>query len=303
MKDVLIIGEGPAGLTAGIYCCRAGLNTAIIEKQYAGGQAFNTDLIENYPGFPDGISGQELASLMERQAQRLGCEIISDQALSIKIDGNFSVQLHSSELEARSIILCNGASPKSLELENEENYIGHGLSYCAVCDGFFFRGKDVAVVGGGDTALGDALYLAKFARKVYLIHRRAQLRGAKLLQDRIAENERIEFIPDCIVAQLNGQPNLSSIITINTANGLQRELKIQGLFIAVGNKPDTEMLRGTVELDRNGYIIADQEMRTSVPGIFAAGDSRQKHLRQIVTAAADGALAAESAIEYINNLG
>lgn len=177
------------------------------------------------------------------------------------------------------------------------------MSYCAVCDGFFFRGKDVAVVGGGDTALGDALYLAKFARKVYLIHRRAQLRGAKLLQDRIAENERIEFIPDCIVAQLNGQPNLSSIITINTANGLQRELKIQGLFIAVGNKPDTEMLRGTVELDRNGYIIADQEMRTSVPGIFAAGDSRQKHLRQIVTAAADGALAAESAIEYINNLG
>ena len=188
-------------------------------------------------------------------------------------------------------------------MENEENYIGHGLSYCAVCDGFFFRGKDVAVIGGGDTALGDALYLAKFARKVYLIHRRAQLRGAKLLQDRIASNERIQFIPDSTVAQLNGQPNLSSITILNKTTGLQSELEVQGIFIAVGNKPDTDMLRGTIELDENGYIVTDQEMRTSVPGIFAAGDSRQKHLRQIITAASDGALAAESAVEYINNLG
>lgn len=302
MKDVLIIGAGPAGLTAGIYCCRAGLNTAIIEKLYAGGQAFNTDLIENYPGFPDGISGQELASLMERQAKRLGCEIISDQALSINPGKYFTVKLLSTSIEARSIILCNGASPKSLQLENEEDYIGHGLSYCAVCDGFFFRGKDVAVVGGGDTALGDALYLAKFARKVYLIHRRAQLRGAKLLQDRIAHNERIQFIPDSVVVQLNGQPNLSSITILNKTTDLQSELQIQGIFIAVGNKPDTDMLHGTVELDENGYIIADQNMRTSVPGIFAAGDSRQKHLRQIITAASDGAIAAENAIEYINNL-
>ena len=302
MKDVLIIGAGPAGLTAGIYCCRAGLDTAVIEKQYAGGQAFNTDLIENYPGFPDGISGQELSALMESQARRLGCEIISDQALSIETGKNFIVKMHSSSEEGRAVILCMGASPRSLGLENEEDYIGHGLSYCAVCDGFFFKGKDVAVIGGGDTALGDALYLSKFAHRVYLIHRRGQLRGAKLLQERIADNDKIEFVPDTVVVQLQGRPNLSSIMTLNKISGLQREIEVQGVFVAVGNKPDTDMLRGKLDLDHNGYIIADQELRTSVPGIFAAGDNRQKRLRQIVTAASDGALAAESAIEYINNL-
>lgn len=301
MKDVLIIGAGPAGLTAGIYCCRAGLDTVILEKKYAGGQAFNTDLIENYPGFPDGVSGQELSSLMERQAQRLGCEIIYDQAQAVKKDNYFTVNTQSASIQARSVILCSGASPRSLGLEREDAYIGHGLSYCAVCDGFFFRGKDVAVIGGGDTALGDALYLAKFARRVYLIHRRAELRGARQLQDKIFANEKIEFVPDSVVTALNGQPSLSSITVLNKISDAQRQLDIQGVFIAVGNKPDTDSLRGVIDLDENGYIIADQKMQTSVPGIFAAGDARQKRLRQIITAAADGALAAEGAVEYISN--
>lgn len=301
MKDVIIIGAGPAGLTAGIYCCRAGLDTAIIEKKYAGGQAFNTDLIENYPGFPDGISGQELSSLMERQTQRLGCEIIYDQVQAVKKDNYFIVHTLSDTLQARSVILCCGAKPRSLGLEGEEAYIGHGLSYCAVCDGFFFRGKDVAVIGGGDTALGDALYLAKFARRVYLVHRRAELRGARQLQDKIFANEKIEFVPDSVVTSLNGQPSLSSVTILNKISNVQRQLDIQGVFVAVGNKPDTDILRGAIDLDGNGYIIADQNMQSSVPGIFAAGDSRQKRLRQIITAAADGALAAEGVIEYINN--
>ena len=298
MYDVIILGAGPAGLTAGIYAARGGLNTVIVESKAVGGQAALTAEIENYPGF-ESVSGFELVSLIQAQCERLGVAFVYDNPVNVSLDGNIkSVETaYSGVLEARAVILATGAMPRTLGLPRESALMGGGVSYCATCDGAFFKGKAVAVVGGGNTAAEDALYLEKFASSVTLIHRRDALRADAILAKRIAEST-VKVAWDSVVTQLNGENKLSSVTLKNVKTGELSDLPVSGLFVAVGQTPATEGLKG-VELD-GGYIVTDEEMRTSLPGVFAAGDVRKKMLRQVVTATADGAIAAESAIKFLN---
>ena len=298
MYDVIILGAGPAGLTAGIYAARGGLNAVIVESKAVGGQAALTAEIENYPGF-ESVSGFELVSLMQAQCERLGVAFVYDNPVNVSGDGNIkSVETaYSGVLEARAVILATGAMPRTLGLPRESALMGGGVSYCATCDGAFFKGKAVAVVGGGNTAAEDALYLEKFASSVTLIHRRDALRADAILAKRIAEST-VKVAWDSVVTQLNGENKLSSVTLKNVKTGELSDLPVSGLFVAVGQTPATEGLKG-VELD-GGYIVTDEEMHTSLPGVFAAGDVRKKTLRQVVTATADGAIAAESAIKFLN---
>lgn len=298
MYDVIILGAGPAGLTAGIYAARGGLNAVIVESKAVGGQAALTAEIENYPGF-ESVSGFELVSLIQAQCERLGVAFVYDNPVNVSLDGNIkSVETaYSGVLEARAVILATGAMPRTLGLPRESALMGGGVSYCATCDGAFFKGKAVAVVGGGNTAAEDALYLEKFASSVTLIHRRDALRADAILAKRIAEST-VKVAWDSVVTQLNGENKLSSVTLKNVKTGELSDLPVSGLFVAVGQTPATEGLKG-VELD-GGYIVTDEEMHTSLPGVFAAGDVRKKTLRQVVTATADGAIAAESAIKFLN---
>ena len=298
MYDVIILGAGPAGLTAGIYAARGGLNAVIMESKAVGGQAALTAEIENYPGF-ESVSGFELVSLIQAQCERLGVTFVYDNPVNVSLDGNIkSVETaYSGVLEARAVIIATGAMPRTLGLPRESALMGGGVSYCATCDGAFFKGKAVAVVGGGNTAAEDALYLEKFASSVTLIHRRDALRADAILAKRIAEST-VKVAWDSVVTQLNGENKLSSVTLKNVKTGELSDLPVSGLFVAVGQTPATEGLKG-VELD-GGYIVTDEEMHTSLPGVFAAGDVRKKTLRQVVTATADGAIAAESAIKFLN---
>ena len=298
MYDVIILGAGPAGLTAGIYAARGGLNAVIMESKAVGGQAALTAEIENYPGF-ESVSGFELVSLIQAQCERLGIAFVYDNPVNVSLDGNIkSVETaYSGVLEARAVIIATGAMPRTLGLPRESALMGGGVSYCATCDGAFFKGKAVAVVGGGNTAAEDALYLEKFASSVTLIHRRDALRADAILAKRIAEST-VKVAWDSVVTQLNGENKLSSVTLKNVKTGELSDLPVSGLFVAVGQIPATEGLKG-VELE-GGYIVTDEEMRTSLPGVFAAGDVRKKTLRQVVTATADGAIAAESAIKFLN---
>ena len=298
MYDVIILGAGPAGLTAGIYAARGGLNAVIVESKAVGGQAALTAEIENYPGF-ESVSGFELVSLIQAQCERLGVAFVYDNPVNVSLDGNIkSVETaYSGVLEARAVIIATGAMPRTLGLPRESALMGGGVSYCATCDGAFFKGKTVAVVGGGNTAVEDALYLEKFASSVTLIHRRDALRADAILAKRIAEST-VKVAWDSVVTQLNGENKLSSVTLKNVKTGELSDLPVSGLFVAVGQTPATEGLKG-VELD-GGYIVTDEEMHTSLPGVFAAGDVRKKTLRQVVTATADGAIAAESAIKFLN---
>ena len=298
MYDVIILGAGPAGLTAGIYAARGGLNAVIMESKAVGGQAALTAEIENYPGF-ESVSGFELVSLIQAQCERLGVAFVYDNPVNVSLDGNIkSVETaYSGVLEARAVIIATGAMPRTLGLPRESALMGGGVSYCATCDGAFFKGKAVAVVGGGNTAAEDALYLEKFASSVTLIHRRDALRADAILAKRIAEST-VKVAWDSVVTQLNGENKLSSVTLKNVKTGELSDLPVSGLFVAVGQTPATEGLKG-VELD-GGYIVTDEEMHTSLPGVFAAGDVRKKTLRQVVTATADGAIAAESAIKFLN---
>ena len=298
MYDVIILGAGPAGLTAGIYAARGGLNAVIVESKAVGGQAALTAEIENYPGF-ESVSGFELVSLMQAQCERLGVAFVYDNPVNVSLDGNIKrvETAYSGVLEARAVIIATGAMPRTLGLPRESALMGGGVSYCATCDGAFFKGKAVAVVGGGNTAAEDALYLEKFASSVTLIHRRDALRADAILAKRIAEST-VKVAWDSVVTQLNGENKLSSVTLKNVKTGELSDLPVSGLFVAVGQTPATEGLKG-MELD-GGYIVTDEEMRTSLPGVFAAGDVRKKTLRQVVTATADGAIAAESAIKFLN---
>lgn len=298
MYDLIILGAGPAGLTAGIYAARGGLNAVIVESKAVGGQAALTAEIENYPGFAS-VSGYELVSLMQAQCEALGVSFVFDAPVTLSLDGDVKrvETAYSGTLEARAVILATGALPRTLGVERESELMGGGVSYCATCDGAFFRGKPVAVVGGGNTAVEDALYLEKFASEVYLIHRRDALRADAILADRV-KNSGVHIVWDSVVTALDGDKKLQSVTLKNVKSGDTSSLAVNGLFVAVGQKPATEGLTG-VELD-GGYIVTDSEMRTSLPGVFAAGDVRKKTLRQVVTAAADGAVAAESAIKFLN---
>ena len=298
MYDVIILGAGPAGLTAGIYAARGGLNAVIVESSAVGGQASLTAEIENYPGF-ESVNGFELVSIMQAQCDRLGVTFVFDNPVNVSLEGEIKrvTTAASGTLEARTVIIATGALPRTLGLPNESALMGGGVSYCATCDGAFFRGKPVAVVGGGNTAVEDALYLLKFASDVWLIHRRDALRADAILADRV-KSSGVKIVWDSVVTELVGENKLRALTLKNVKTGELSSLAVNGVFIAVGQTPSTAGLTG-VELD-GGYIVTDEEMRTALPGVFAAGDVRKKSLRQVVTATADGAIAAESAIKYIN---
>lgn len=300
MHDVIIIGAGPAGLTAAMYTCRAGLKTAVVEGVVAGGQLGNTNIIENYPGFPEGIPGSELAMLMQQQATRFGAEIISEQIQDVELGGEVKrLTTKGRQLEAKAIIVAAGGSPRELGVPGEKELRGRGVSYCATCDGFFFRGKDVAVVGGGDTALEDALFLANVANKVFLIHRRDEYRGAKILQKRIGEKDNIVPVLNAVGEGIDGEDSVQAIRVKNVKDGSLSRLEVQGVFIAVGTLPNTQPFKGKLGMNEAGQIQTDAYMHTSVAGVYAAGDCRVTPLRQVVTACSDGAIAAYEAEKYI----
>lgn len=306
--DLIILGAGPAGLAAGLYGARAGLSTLILEKGADGGQAILTDRVENYPGaMLEDETGYSLTERMLAQAESFGAVRKNAEIQSVQLEGDVKVLAGSSgEYQARTVILATGASPRRLGCPGEEAFTGRGVSYCATCDGAFFRGREVFVVGGGDSAVEEALFLTRFARKVTIIHRRDQLRAVKTLQDRAFANKKIDFIWDSTVEALEGQEVLQTIRLRNKKTGEIRSITAEeggmlGLFVFVGLTPNTRIFEGKLELE-NGYVKTGENMRTSVPGVFAAGDLRVKSLRQIITAAADGAIAAMEAQRYLESV-
>jgi thioredoxin reductase (NADPH) len=297
--EVIIIGGGPAGLTAGLYTSRAGLKSLLMERSIVGGQIINATLVENYPGFPQGISGAELGSLMHQQAIKYGLEIVTSEITGITPRQPYGISTTEGAFEATAIIIAAGSEYRKLEVLGEEKLLGHGVSYCATCDGFFFRGRDVAVVGGGDTAITDALELTRHAAKVYIIHRRDQLRAGQLLQQRAFAEHKMEFIWSTVVEEILGEKLLSGLKLRNVKTGQSSILNVAGIFIAVGLMPNSQQFSNILELDDIGYIFTNETMATSAPGIFAAGDIRRNSPRQIAAAVGDGATAAMSAFKYV----
>jgi len=300
--DVVIIGGGPAGLTAGIYCGRAKLKTVIFEALSAGGQVLMAGTIENYPGFPGGISGPELIERFKKQLSEIGVpltEFVKVEGVLEK-EGSFIVKTTQGDVEAKCLIIATGAQPARLGVPGEDKFIGQGVSFCAYCDGFFFRDKKVAVIGGGDRALEEALYLKNLAKEVYLIHRRDRLRAQKVLQERLFESENIKTIWNSVVTEIKGdQSGVKALEIMDLNTGKRSLLEIDGVFVAVGQQPSSEIFRDLVEMDEKGFIKTDLKGATSKAGIFAAGDVRVKELRQVSTAVGDGALAAWAAVEYL----
>lgn len=303
--DVLIIGSGPAGLAAAIYTGRAMLSTVVCERDYMStGQIVESDCIDNYPGLPN-IEGYELGEKFKAHAQAYGTEFIEDEVIKIEksANGSFVIKFKSDNLlSVKAIIYAAGASHKKLGIDGEFALRGAGVSYCAVCDGAFFKDKTTVVIGGGDTALGDALLLSKICKQVFVIYRGEKLRAAKSLQNKANDTVNIDIIYNAIPTSFNGDKHLSSISLKNTKTGKTAELNAEGAFIAIGSNPNSQILKGLVELDKSGYVVADETGKTSVSGIFVAGDVRTKALRQVVTAVSDGANAAISAENYINQI-
>ncbi len=298
--DVIIIGGGPSGLTAGIYAGRANLKTLILEKEVIGGQIALTEKIEDYPGFPDGISAQELIKKFEEHAKKFGVEIIFEEAKEITLDGKYRiVKTPYNEYKSKTIIVATGARHKLLDVPGEKEFRGKGVSYCAICDGPFFKEKDIIVVGGGDTAILEAIYLTKFAKKVYIVHRRDKLRASPKYVERARENEKIEFLFENVIKEIYGKNKVEGVILKNVKGGEEKNLPASAVFIFIGFIPNSEILKGFAEIDEDGGVLTNEKMETNTPGIYAIGDVRSKSLRQIVTGASDGATAAMAAYEYI----
>lgn len=304
MFDVIIVGGGPAGLTAGLYASRARLKTVLLERLAPGGQVLNTFRVENYPGFPDGVSGFDLVDRMKTQAETFGLPIRNDEAVGMELRGETKkILLHDEVLEAKTVILCPGATWRKLGIEGEGPLAGKGVSYCATCDGPFFMDEDVAVIGGGDTAMEEALFLTRFASKIYLIHRREKLRATPLLQERARAEPKIQFLWNTVpVRILGGSGGVEGIETRNVESGELSSRPVKGVFVFIGTLPNTGLVQGQVELDDKGFILTDQNMRTSLPGVFAAGDVRSKLFRQISTAVGEGATASFAVEKYLENM-
>lgn len=299
--DTVIIGGGPAGYTAALYASRAGLDTLVIEKMSAGGQMALTGDIDNYPGFPDGVDGFTLGANMQAAAERFGAKTEYAEVLSLELAEKVKKIITSSKtVLAKTVIIATGAEPRELGIKSEKELVGKGVHYCAHCDGRFYKGKTVAVVGGGNSAVSDALYLSRLAKKVYLVHRRDTLRATKIYLDPLKRAENIEFLFDSALVDIIAQPRVTQAKIKDLKNRKENYIDCDGIFISIGRTPTTAFLNGAVPLDPQGYIIADESTRTSVDGVFVAGDVRTKTLRQIVTAVSDGAIAASAAEEYIS---
>jgi thioredoxin reductase (NADPH) len=301
--DLVIIGGGPAGITAGIYAARAQLKTLMLEKAAPGGQILVSDWIENYPGFPEGISGADLMMKMADQVKRFGVSIDSGEVKSVDLSGPVKKLILTDRMvSARSIIIATGASPRKLGVPGEDEFYGKGVSTCATCDGPFFRDSVVAAVGGGDSAIQETIFLTRFAKKVYLIHRRDQLRATRILQERAFANDKIEFVWDSVVTKINGsEAGVQGVAVKNVKTGQASDLAVDGCFMWVGITPNTAFLKDAVQLDAGGFVMANGKMETSVPGVYVAGDVRNTPLRQVATAVGDASIAATEAAKYIEN--
>ena len=299
--DMIIIGGGPAGYTAALYGARAGLSTLVIERMAPGGQMGLTGDIENYPGFDEGIDGFTLGMKMQAGAEKFGATTEYTEVTALKLDSEIKevVTTYSTFL-GRTVAIATGANPRAIGLDNEASLIGRGVHYCAHCDGRFYKDKTVVVVGGGNSAVGDALYLSRLCKKVYLVHRRDSFRASKVYDAPLRESENIELVLDSVVSELVAEARLNSVVTENLKSGEKRTIECDGIFVSIGRKPATEFLGDTLALDKAGYIIAGESCETRVPGVYAIGDVRTKELRQVVTATADGAIAAHKAEEFIS---
>lgn len=291
--EVVIIGSGPAGYTAGIYTSRAKLHTLLISGSLPGGQLMTTSEVENYPGFPNGIFGPELMMNMRQQAERFGAKLLDDEVVEVDFKRRpFGIRTQGQEFRSESVIICTGASPRKLGLKAEQEFAGKGISYCATCDGPFFKGEDIAVVGGGDTAIEEATFLTKFGKSVKIIHRKDSLRASKILQEKAFENPKIDFVWDHVVSDISGNRKISSISVRNLRTGEERKISVGGLFVAIGHEPNTSIFRGQLQLDDKGYIALTKNTKTSVEGVFAAGDVHDYRYRQAITAGGFGCMAA-----------
>ena len=299
--DVVVIGAGPAGYTAGIYCSRAGYKTLILSGILPGGQLINTTDVENYPGFREGIMGPDLMADMKEQTKRMGARILDDEAVNVDFRRSpLKVLTSSEEYEGRAVIIATGASPRKLGLDSEKEFAGRGVSYCATCDGPFFRGQEMAVVGGGDSAMEEALFLTKFASTVHVIHRRGRLRASRIMHERALDNEKIRFHLNSVVTGITGDQKVQSVSVRDTESGEQSQLRAGGVFVAIGHVPNTALFEGQVELDEGGYVALKERTRTSAEGVFAAGDVHDRRYRQAVTAAGYGCMAAIDVDRYLS---
>ena len=302
--DVIIIGSGPAGYTAALYAARANLSVLMLQGYLVGGQLMSTSDVENYPGFEDGVLGPSMMEIFEKQARRFGTEMIAEDVTEVDFSKRpFTLTTDSGSYYARSVIISTGANAKWLGLPSEQRLQGCGVSACATCDGFFFKNKDIAVVGGGDTALEEALFLTRYANHVTVIHRRDTLRASKIMQERAFKNPKISFIWDTDVIEILGEDTVTGVLLRNVKTGVERILPVQGFFVAIGHQPNTDLFKGIIEMDKAGYIVPVEHTMTNIPGVFAAGDVTDHRYRQAVTAAGDGCRAALDAERWLEGLG
>ena len=303
MENTIIIGSGMAGLTAAIYTARASLEPLLLTGNELGGQIATTTEVENFPGFPEGLQGPELYELLQKQAERFGARIEIDEVIEVTFgDPIHRVKTHSGEYETKSIIIATGASPKKLGIPGESELLGRGVSYCATCDGFFFRGKNLMVVGGGDSAIQEGLFLTKFANKVDIVHRRDQLRAGAVLQERARQNEKMGYIWNSALQRIEGDGQVQSVVLQDLRTGETRQQPVDGIFVYIGHYPNTQLFQGKLQMDDQGYLIIDENMMTSVPGVFAAGEVHDHIYRQAISSAGFGSMAAISTERYLANL-
>jgi len=302
-RNLLILGSGPAGWSAALYSARADLSPLVLTGMTLHGQASTTHAIENYPGFPEGVGGTELGELFQAQAERFGTEIVIDTATEVDLSKKpFRIKTYGKEYEAKSLIISTGADPKKLGVPGEKDLTGRGVSYCATCDGWFFKEKDIVIVGGGDSAVEEGIFLTRFVNSVTIIHRRDELRAGAILQNRAFNNPKIKFIWDSVVTEIIGENGVEAVRIKNVKTGQETNHETNAVFVAIGHRPNSEMFVGQLELDERGYIVINQNMETSVPGVFAAGEIADPDYRQVITSAGMGAAAAIQATRYLENV-